>query len=186
MAARYEAMLGLGEEGHLRKEVLERLCLHDEEAFIRKRALRMLAVRREEGYLDVLNKALQDSDPMVRIIAAEQLYYRALEGEDIRLGESLKPLLRDSDPGVRSRAISLLVNSDEKKKNELVLDLFFDAIDSTRKQDEIHQIAAFVSLLKDRKVSKLLRKRLDRLDEEKRMKAIRALEQEGIVTTRTF
>jgi len=181
MVERYEAMLGLGGDGSLRKETLERLCLNDEEPFIRKRALRILAVRREEGYLDILRKALQDSDPMVRIVAAEQLHYQAREGKDIRLGECLKPLLRDNDPCVRSRAISLLVNSDEKQKNELVLDLFIDVIDSATRPEDIQQIATFVSLLRDRRVPRLLKKRLDRLDAEKRMKCIRALEQEGMV-----
>jgi HEAT repeat protein len=186
MAERYEAMLGLGGDGRLLKETLERLCLHDEEPFIRKRALRILAVRREKGYLDILRKALQDSDPMVRIVAAEQLHYQAKEGKDIRLGECFKPLLRDSDPTVRSRIVSLLVNSDEKQKNELVLDLFFDIVDSTTRPEDIQQIATFVSMLRDRRIPKLLRKRLDRLDEEKRMKGIKALEQEGMVINQVF
>ncbi len=180
MAGRYEAMLSLGREGHLNKEVLERLCIHDDEPFIRKRALRMLAARKDEGYLDVLHQAMLDPDPMVRTVAAEQIYYSAQEGERVRLGDSLKPLLYDSDVGVRTRAISLLVMSGAKETVELVLDLFFRAIESGKGQEEINQIASLMSLLKGRKVEKLLRKRLEGLDDERRRAGVGALRHEGI------
>ena len=180
MAGRYEAMLTLGREGRLQREVLERLCLRDEEPFVRKRALRMLAARREEGYLDVLHEAMRDPDPMVRIVAAEQLTHCAQEGEDVRLAVSLRPLLYDEDVGVRARAVSLLASSGVKEAPELVLDLFFDAVESGKDRDEINQIASIMCLLKGRKVGRLLKKRLQRLDDEKRAVGAGALRHGGI------
>ncbi len=183
MAGRYEAMLSLGREGRLHKEVLERLCIQDDEPFIRKRALRMLAARKDKGYLDVLHQAMGDPDPMVRTVAAEQLFYCAREGENVRLGDSLKPLLYDSDVGVRTRAISLLVMSGEKGTAELVLNVFFHALERGKGQEEINQIASLMSLLKGRKVEKLLRKRLESLDDERRRTGVGALQHEGIEIT---
>lgn len=180
MSGRYEAMLNLGQEGQLRTEVLERLCIEDDEPFIRKRALRMLAARKDEGYIDVLHQAIRDMDPMVRTVAAEQLYYSAQGGEKVRLGDSLKPLLYDGDVGVRTRAISLLVMSGEKEAAELIVGLFFHAIESGKGQEEINQIASLLSLLKGRKVEKLLKKRLDGLDDERRRVGVGALRHEGI------
>ncbi|OGF97222.1 MAG: hypothetical protein A2Z06_02415 [Candidatus Glassbacteria bacterium RBG_16_58_8] len=180
MAERYEAMISMGEAGSLPTEELGRLCLRDDEPFIRKRALAMLATRREKGYLDILCEALRDRDPMVRIIAAEHLHACALEGEKVRLVEVLKPLLRDSDPGVRTRVVSLLINSREKGITELVLEVFFEVLDRGRNQEEIDRHAVLVALLRDRKVPKHLSKKLDSLAEEKKLRGLLALRRAGI------
>jgi HEAT repeat protein len=180
MAGRYEAMLKMDESGLLQKNELEKLCLRDLDPFIRKRALRLLADRKEAGYIEVLRSALHDGDPMVRIVAAEQAYNCANEGEEISLADYLKPLLRDTDQGVCLRVISLLINSDEKEATRLVLEVFLEALESGEDRMELDRSALLLSLLKGPKIAKLLKKRLDLFEEEKRLKGLRSLEQVGI------
>jgi HEAT repeat protein len=180
MAKRYEAMIRLEADRRLGDDDLERLALRDGEPFIRKRALRMLTEKRAEGYLRILRQALQDDDSMVRIIAAEMLHSLYEEGERIRIVDLLAPLLRDRDHGVRSRVTSLLLCTGEKRAEELVVDLFIEGLERKAGPGEIARLASLVSMLKVKKVAGLLRKKLDRLDEEKRNMGLEGLEREGI------
>jgi HEAT repeat protein len=179
MAGRYEAMLALEAAGRLRDEDLRDLCLRDEAPFIRKRALRIAGESRGEAMLPVLREALADGDPMVRIVAAEQIHALALGGRGIALGEALEPLFRDPDPGVRGRALSLFVHADERRGGELLVDLFIESLDG-RDDEATARIATILGPVWGRRTERRLRKQLDRLDGESRHRADRALDAGGI------
>ncbi len=185
MTGRYEAMLVLGDESRLRMDTLEHLCLEDGEPFIRKRALRMISARKEKGFVDVLCKALADDDPMIRIIAAEHIYHAALEGEMVNLCEALKPLLSDADPSVRLRSASLLIDSREKNAMGLVLGFFVEALETDKDEREIVRIASLMGRTRDRKMTRLLRKMMDSLDEKTRLRGMKTLKREGIELSRS-
>jgi HEAT repeat protein len=179
MSERYEAMLGLEASGRLRDVELKNLCLRDVDPFIRKRALRLLGETRGEAGLSILREALADGDPMVRIVAAEQVFALAEERERIPLQDILKPLFRDADPGVRSRALSLLIRSQEKGALDLLVELFFETLEESDSAAPT-QIANLLAMIMGRRTDRQLRKRFDRLDEETRSRAERALEAGGI------